>query len=224
MHNLEEKKVHTHTSQYTLTSVVKCCIKMLIATIVLFAWMTFRLAGVDVCCWYCCCRFRAILSGTGDAIDNSVLWSPLQLWLPSIESAIENSIKFSVKSPFVRVLSLDFDFDLDFDLTLGMATALLAAGAASDTRPLRWMDAIGGWCCWWWSSLSAAAAAVADATVAADANFFGFVPLFVLWLLLLMLLLLLFMIGGWDSVESRPCSKGKREKRKKEQCVRIFLV
>lgn len=210
---------------YILTSVVKCCIKMLNATIVLFAWMTFKLdVAVGVCNWFCC-KFRIVLSlGMGDDVNdnNALLWSPptlpTPLWLPSIESAIENSIKFSVKSPFVRVLSIVFDLDLDFDgLTFGMATAFLAADAASDTLPLRWMDAIVGgcWWWWWWSPFTATAAVVGvvvAATVATDCNFARFVPLFVLWLLLLMVLLLLFMIGGWDSVECRPCSKiRKRE-------------
>lgn len=179
---------------------------MLNATIVLFAWMTFKSAGVGVCC-----KFRSVLSGMGDVVNDSsaLLWSPL-LWLPSVASTIENSIKFWVKSPFVSVLSMDFDLDFDFDLTFGMATAFFAVDAASDTRPLRWMDAIDGWRCWWWWSPFTATAGVVAATAV---NFAGFVPLFVLWLLLLMVLLLLFIIGGWDSVECRPCSNMYKKKK-----------
>lgn len=161
---------------------------------VLLARMTFKSAGVDFCscCWL---KFRLALSGMGEPIDNAV-WSPLLL-LPSIESEIENSIKFSFNSSLVK------DFPVDFDLTCGTATALLAMDAADDL-PLRWIVAINGW----WSSFAAAT------VTAAGGNFVEFVPLFVLWLLLLMLLLLLFIVGGCGSVVCRPCSKHFHRKKK----------
>lgn len=180
----------------TLTSVVKCCIKMLSATMVLFARMTFKstaAAAVFGCCWF---EFRVTLPGMGGTATVEAKQAAV---LPSIELTIENSIKFSFNSPLAWTV-----FTLGFTLICGTATALLfaiaVAAAAVDVFPLRWIVAISGW---WWSSLVA--------------NFVEFVPLFVLWLLLLMLvLLLLFMVGGCDSVDCIPCSKETKEKKNKK--------
>lgn len=194
----------------TLTLVVKCCIKMLSATMVLFACMTFKSAALDLStCWCCCCccwlTFRLVLSGIGETFDSVFGSVSLLKLLPSCESMIENSIKFSFNSPLAN------DLVVFFDLTCGTATALLAAGIVVDDLPLRWIDAIIGW----WSSFNATGAA---AVAAAGGNFVVFVPLFVLWLLLLMLLLLLlFIVGGCASVVCSPCSKHFENGMKKNQ-------
>lgn len=169
---------------------------------VLLARMTFKSADVDLssCCWCCCwLTFRLALSDIDSAFGSISL---LKL-LPSCESMIENSIKFSFNSQLAKDLVVFLDF------TCGTATALLAAGIVADDLPLRWIDAIIGW----WSSFTATDGAVA----AAGGNFVVFVPLFVLWLLLLMLLLLLFIVGGCASVVCSPCSKHSKNGIEKNQ-------
>lgn len=159
-----------------LTLVVKCCTKMLSATTVLFARMTFKSVAVCLCFW-AWIEFRVDLSCMVEAMD--VAKGPFVS--PSVASIIENSIKFSFNSPLTKV------FPVGLILICGTATALLIIDVVDDL-PLRWIDAIAGW----WSSLVA--------------NFVEFVPLFVLWLLLLMLLLLLFMVGGCASDDCKPRS------------------
>lgn len=181
---------------------------MLNATTVLFVRMTFKSAAA-VCFGCCLFEFRVSLSGIGDFWIGE--WAGGAKWLavsPSVESIIENSIKFSFNSPLVKD-----DFLVDFVLICGTATALLDIGVVDDL-PLRCIDAISGcWCCcsggWWWTSFVG--------------NFVELVPLFKLWLLLLMLLLLLFIVGGCASVDGSPCSN-RREKRRKKSNLFIYVL